>query len=67
MRSDLTPALKEKIRKAFMGLTDKVVLKPFKADGFGAATDKDYDVIRDLAAFSTLIWQAFRRCKMSGP
>lgn len=49
MRSDLTPGLKEKIRSAFLGLTDKDVLKPFKADGFGAADDKDYNVIRDLA------------------
>lgn len=48
MRSDLTPRLKEKIRNAFLGLTDKGVLKPFKADGFGAVSDKDYNVIRDL-------------------
>lgn len=49
MRKDLTPALKEKIRSAFLNATDKKVLKPFKAEGFGAMTDKDYDVIRDLA------------------
>jgi phosphonate transport system substrate-binding protein len=49
MRSDLKPELKEKVRAAFLSVTDKEVLKPFKAEGFGPVTDKDYDVIRDLA------------------
>jgi len=49
MRSDLQPVLKERIRGAFINLTDKDVLKPFKADGFGPIADKDYDVIRELA------------------
>ncbi len=49
MRKDLAPALKDKIRSAFLEVTDKKVLKPFKAEGFGAMSDKDYDVIRDLA------------------
>jgi phosphonate transport system substrate-binding protein len=49
MRSDLKPELKEKVRAAFLNLTDKEVLRPFKADGFGPITDKDYDVIRELA------------------
>jgi phosphonate transport system substrate-binding protein len=49
MRSDLAPTLKEKIRAAFFELKDKEVLKPFKADGFGVAKDKDYDTIRNLA------------------
>ncbi len=49
MRADLEPKLKEKIRSAFLNLTDKDVLGPFKADGFGPITDPDYDVIRDLA------------------
>ena len=49
MRSDLKPESKEKIRKAFLGLKDKEVLKAFKADGFGATIDRDYDVIRNLA------------------
>ncbi len=48
MRSNLAPALKERIRAAFLGLKDQQVLKPFKADGFGPITDKDYDVIREL-------------------
>lgn len=49
MRSDLNPALKDKIRKAFLTLKDPAVLKNFKAEGFAPVTDKDYDVIRDLA------------------
>lgn len=48
MRSDLTPDLKEKIRKAFLDLKDPVVLKNFKAQGFAPITDKDYDVIREM-------------------
>lgn len=48
MRSDLDPKLKAKIKAAFVNLKDPAILKPFKADGFGAMTDKDYDVIREL-------------------
>jgi phosphonate transport system substrate-binding protein len=54
MRADLKPELKEAIRAAFLGLDDKEVLKPFKADGFGPIADKDYDVIRDLARLLNL-------------
>jgi len=54
MRSDLSPVLKEKVRSAFLNLTDKEILKPFKADGFGPASDKDYDVIRELARILNL-------------
>ena len=49
MRSDLSSGLKAAIRNAFTSLKDKKVLKPFKAEGFGAVTDKHYDVIRDLS------------------
>ncbi len=49
MRSDLDPQLKQKISQAFLSLDDKEVLKPFKADGFGAISDKDYDTVRNLA------------------
>ena len=49
MRSDLKPELKDAIRNAFISLKDKKVLKPFKAQGFGAMTDAHYDVIRDLS------------------
>lgn len=46
MRADLDPALKEEIRTAFLDLNDDAVLKPFKADGFAAMEDTDYDGIR---------------------
>ncbi len=50
MRSNLDPELKNKIRSAFLDLKDPEVLKGFKgATGFGPMTDKDYDVVRDLA------------------
>jgi phosphonate transport system substrate-binding protein len=49
MRSDLNPALKEKIRQAFLQIKDKEILKAFKADGFAAISDKDYDVVRELS------------------
>jgi phosphonate transport system substrate-binding protein len=48
MRSDLNPELKEKIRKSFLSLHDPEVLRPFKAEGFGPVSDRDYDVVRDL-------------------
>ncbi len=54
MRSDLKPELKDKIRSAFLNMKDKDVLKTFKAEGFGAMTDKDYDVIRNLAGILNL-------------
>ncbi|MGO9119185.1 MAG: phosphate/phosphite/phosphonate ABC transporter substrate-binding protein [Desulfomonilaceae bacterium] len=49
MRSDLNPALKEKIRQAFLQIKDKQILEAFKADGFAAISDKDYDVVRELS------------------
>ncbi len=53
MRADLTEKLKNGIKNAFYSLKkgtkdgDKV-LKPFKADGFAAIKDEDYDIIRDI-------------------
>jgi phosphonate transport system substrate-binding protein len=54
MRADLSPSVKEKVKKAFYGLKDKEVLKPLKADGFAPIADHDYDVIRDLAKILNL-------------
>lgn len=54
MRSNLKPELKQKIRQAFVDMKDPTVLKNFKAEGFTAATDKDYDVIRDMATILKL-------------
>jgi phosphonate transport system substrate-binding protein len=49
MRSNLDSALKDNIREAFLTLKDPAVLKNFKAEGFAPVSDKDYDVIRQLA------------------
>ena len=53
MRTDLKADLQTKIKGAFLDLKKSdpeaaKVLKPFKAEGFGAVTDADYDVIRDI-------------------
>ena len=48
LRSNLKPELKDKIRNAFLNLKDPAVLKAFKADGFDAITDRQYDVVRNL-------------------
>lgn len=48
MQANLSPELKTKIRAAFIDIKDPAILKPLKAEGFAAATDADYDVIRDL-------------------
>lgn len=49
MQGYLAPELKAAIRRTFLELKDPEVLKPFKADGFAAVEDKDYDVLRDIA------------------
>lgn len=54
MRSNLDPVLKEQIRNAFLAIKDPAVLKPFKADGFGEISDKDYDAVRDLGTVLNL-------------
>ncbi len=48
MHTDLAPDLKQRIATAFTGLTDKAVLKPFKAEAFTTITDKDYNPVREL-------------------
>ena len=49
MQGDLAPALKEAIRGAFLNAKDKEVLKAFRVEGFVAASDKDYNILRDTA------------------
>jgi len=49
MQSDLDPALKEKIRTAFLSIKDPVILENFNAEGFAAMTDADYDIYREMA------------------
>ncbi|MEM9762735.1 MAG: phosphate/phosphite/phosphonate ABC transporter substrate-binding protein [Pseudomonadota bacterium] len=55
MRTDLSEEIQEGIKSAFYALKPGTeagdgVLKPFKADGFAAITDSDYDIIRDIRA-----------------
>lgn len=59
MRSDLNPQLKQKIRMVFLEIDDPAILKPFKADGFGSVTDKDYDVVRNLGSLLKLDFSKF--------
>lgn len=50
MQGNLTPALKESVRGAFLNMKDKEVLKSFRVEGFVATDDKAYDVLRDTAS-----------------
>jgi phosphonate transport system substrate-binding protein len=50
----LKPELKEVIKKAFLELKDPEILKLFRIDGLAPATDKDYDVLRDMAKILNL-------------
>ncbi|MDO9562558.1 MAG: phosphate/phosphite/phosphonate ABC transporter substrate-binding protein [Bradyrhizobium sp.] len=49
MQGYLKPELKDAIRKAFLELKDPAILKSFRVEAIAAATDKDYDVLRDMA------------------
>ena len=59
MRSSLNPQLKQTIRAAFLEINDPAILKPFKAEGFGAVSDKDYDVVRNLGSLLKLDFSRF--------
>lgn len=53
MRTDMSSELRDNIKAAFLTLEPGTeagdgVLKPFKADGFAAITDADYDIIREI-------------------
>jgi len=48
MQGYLAPELKASIRKAFLELNDKEILKTFRAEGF-VATDDAYDILRETA------------------
>jgi phosphonate transport system substrate-binding protein len=54
MQGNLTPALKQSIRSAFLDLKDKEVLKAFRTEGFSPTDDKAYDVLRDTARVLSL-------------
>jgi phosphonate transport system substrate-binding protein len=49
MQGNLTLALKQSIREAFLNVQDKEVLKSFRVEGFVTTDDKAYDVLRDTA------------------
>ena len=49
VRGELGRVVIAKSGHVYFDVKDEKVLKPFKAEGFGAMEDKDYDVIRDLA------------------
>jgi phosphonate transport system substrate-binding protein len=49
MQGNLVPELKEAIRAAFLDVDDKEVLNAFRVEGFVAANDQTYDVLRDMA------------------
>jgi len=53
LRTDMVETLEEGIKNAFLSLeagteAGDAVLTPFKADGFVAITDADYDIIREI-------------------
>lgn len=50
MQGNLAPALKDAIRKAFLTMDDKEVLKAFRVEKFAATGDGAYDVLRETAA-----------------
>jgi phosphonate transport system substrate-binding protein len=54
MRSDLSPDLKARIKKAFYELEDADILRKFKAEGFAPIADADYDGLRETAKILNL-------------
>ena len=47
--NDLDKDLKKKISSIFLNIKDKKILSRYKADGFSAVKDADYDIIRGLS------------------
>jgi phosphonate transport system substrate-binding protein len=54
MQGKLDPALKDSIRRAFLELKDREILKSFRAEGFAPTDDKAYDVLRETAKILNL-------------
>lgn len=54
MQGDLDDALKGNIRKAFIDMKDKAILKSFRAQGFVKTDDKAYDILRETAKLLNL-------------
>lgn len=49
MQGSLAEPLKAAIRAAFLELRDPEVLRSFRVEGFAAASDRDYDILRETA------------------
>lgn len=49
MQADLAPELKAAIKKSFLELKDKEILKTFRAEGFVETSDNAYDILRETA------------------
>jgi len=49
MQGSLAEPLKTAIRAAFLELRDPEVLRSFRVEGFAAASDHDYDILRETA------------------
>lgn len=54
MQGYLAPELKEKIRAAFLDLNEPKILQSFRVEGFEAASDSSYDVLRETAELLNL-------------
>lgn len=60
MQGYLAPELKASIKKAFLDLNQKDILKTFRADGFAATDDHAYDVLRETAKLFDLDLAKFK-------
>ena len=49
MQGSLAEPLKAAIRAAFLELREPDVLRSFRVEGFAAASDRDYDILRETA------------------
>jgi phosphonate transport system substrate-binding protein len=54
MQANLSPALKQAVRDAFLNMKDPAVLKSFRVEAFAPTTDAAYDVLRETAALLKL-------------
>jgi len=60
MQGYLAPELKASIKKAFLELADKDILKTFRAEGFVATDDHAYDILRETAKLLDLDLAKFK-------
>ena len=60
MQGYLAPELKTSIRKAFIELSDKDILKTFRAEAFVATDDHAYDILRETAKLLDLDLAKFK-------